>query len=161
MPWTKPYHPSRNQRLPAGYYADAEHVFFITIRGYEGQQPFLRETLNRMVLRELREAQGTFGCLVYTFCLMPDHLHFLVRPEIDGRSVLAFTDRFKGKTTNLSWSCGWTGHLWQPRYYDHMIRSDESLRAIASYILDNPVRKRLVASAEEWPWSGEGTPIPL
>lgn len=161
MPWTKPYHPARNQRLPAEYYAAADHAFFITIRAYEGQQPFVTVTLNNMVLQVLREAQAAYGCLVYTYCLMPDHLHFLVRPESDGRSVLTFTDRFKGKTTNLSWSCGWAGQLWQPRYYDHMIRSDESLRAIASYIQDNPVRKHLVARVEEWPWSGEATPIPL
>ncbi len=161
MPWSKPYHPWRNQRLPAGCYADRTCICFITIRAYAGQAPFVTEELNSLTIQTLRDAQSSFGCVIYTYCLMPDHLHFLVRPEEDGQSVLKFTDRFKGKITNLSWSCGWTGHLWQPRYYDHLIRNDESLSAIARYIRDNPVRKHLVAEPEKWPWSGEATPLPL
>jgi hypothetical protein len=35
------------------------------------------------------------------------------------------------------------------------------LRAIAEYILANPVRKGLVPSVDEWPWRGCFTPLPL
>ena len=92
---------------------------------------------------------------------MPDHLHFLVRPQREGASVLKFTDQFKGKTTNRSWNLGWQGKLWQPRYYDHIVRQDESLRAIAGYILANPVRAGLVDSPDQWDWSGLISPLPL
>jgi putative transposase len=92
---------------------------------------------------------------------MPDHLHFLVSPRQDGISVLTFTDQLKGKATNRSWKAGWQGKLWQPRYYDHVIRTDESLVAIARYIVENPVRKGFVARAEDWPWSGQMNPLPL
>ena len=74
---------------------------------------------------------------------------------------MTFTDRFKGKSTNQSWSAGWTGHLRQPRFYDHFVRGEESLAAIARYILENPVRRGLVARVEDWPWGGEATPLPL
>jgi REP element-mobilizing transposase RayT len=78
----------------------------------------------------------------------------VVSPDEDGASVLTFTDRYKGKTTNLSWRLGWHGKLWQPRFYDHVVRCEESLLAIGQYILDNPVRKGLTAAADDWPWSG-------
>jgi putative transposase len=92
---------------------------------------------------------------------MPDHLHFLISPRQEGISVLTFTDQYKGKATNRSWTVGWTGKLWQPRYFDHIVRSEESLIAIAEYIVNNPVRKGLVDRAEDWLWGGYTNPLPL
>jgi putative transposase len=92
---------------------------------------------------------------------MPDHLHFLACPREDGASVLTFTDRYKGRVTNRSWTLGWQGKLWQPRYFDHIVRTDESLIAIAEYILNNPVRKHLVEQAEDWQWGSHANPLPI
>jgi len=161
MPWTKPYRPPQNQRLDAELYAQAGRICFITICAYLDRAPFVRADLNQLILDTLREEQERQDCAVYTYCLMPDHLHFLASPRRDGVSILTFTDQFKGKTTNRSWKIGWKGKLWQPRYYDHIVRDDESLLAIAEYLLDNPVRKSLVAEREDWPWSGHMNPLPL
>jgi len=161
MPWTKPYRPLRNQRLDATHYTYADHVYFMTIRAYQHQSPFVRDGLNKVVLDTLREEQERQNCAVYTYCLMPDHLHFLLSPREDGISVLTFANRYKGKATNRSWKVGWQGKLWQPRYYDHIVRHEESLRMIAEYILDNPVRQDLAERAEEWPWSGHMNPLPI
>jgi len=161
MPWNKPYHPAQNQRLDPLLYAQASRVYFITIRAYRNQAPFVRSDLSQVVLSLLVEEQSREKCAVFTYCLMPDHLHFLISPREDGASALTFTDRFKGRTTNQSWTVGWHGKLWQPRYYDHVVRTEESLLAIAEYILNNPVRKHLVGRAEDWPWSGHANPLPV
>jgi REP element-mobilizing transposase RayT len=79
---------------------------------------------------------------------------------MDGVSVLRFTDQYKGKATNRSWTAGWRGKLWQPRYYDHIVRAEEDLYRIAEYIVNNPVRKRLTVCPEDWPWSGYLNPLP-
>ena len=161
MPWNKPYHPPKNQRLDPALYASCDHVVFITICTNGRKQAFVRTDLNQLVIDELQEQQSQNGCRVYTYCLMPDHIHYLVRPAEDGISVLTFTNRFKGKATNQSWVVGWQGKLWQRSSWDHIVRAEESLLAIAQYILDNPVRKGLVARAEDWPWSGHMNPLPL
>jgi putative transposase len=45
-------------------------------------------------------------------------------------------------------------HFWQPGGgYDRNITSTEALRAMIDYIHANPVRRGLVARAEEWEWS--------
>ena len=44
--------------------------------------------------------------------------------------------------------------LWQDSYYDHVVRPEENLAGIACYIIQNPVRARLVASPLEYPFSG-------
>ncbi len=160
MQWDKPYHPPKNQRLDPVLYTHASRIYFITIRVYQDRKPFVRGSLNRMAIDILREEERRQNCTVFTFCLMPDHIHFLISPCQDGISVLSFTEQYKGKSTNRSWDLGWKGKLWQPRYYDHIIRTEESLSEIAEYILDNPVRKDLVERAEDWQWSGFINPIP-
>jgi putative transposase len=92
--------------------------------------------------------------LAHVYCLLPDHFHFVVSPNEDGISVLQFMDTFKARTTSCNWDLGWSGKLWQPRYYDHIVRSDESLSAICEYILQNPIRKGLVESVDDWAWCG-------
>jgi len=161
MPWDKPYRPVRNQRLDPKLYTCANRVYFMTICAYKNQAPFVRYDLNQQILDILREEQERQNCAVFTYCLMPDHLHFLVSPRQDGISVLTFTDQYKGKSTNRSWTVGWRGKLWQPRYYDHIVRAEESLYAIAEYILNNPLRKGLIEYAGHWPWSGHINPLPL
>ena len=160
MPWNKPYNPPRNQRLPSELYERSDHVCFITVCVQNSRRAFLRPEISQIVLDVLRSEQDRLACSVFTYCLMPDHLHYLVQPCEDGTSVLTFTDQFKGKSTNLSWTVGWRGKLWQRGYWDHIVRNEESLVAISQYILDNPVRKGLVAKAEDWPWSGHMNPLP-
>ncbi len=160
MPWTKPYHPPSNQHLSPELYTHPNRVCFITIRACGDQSPFVHPDLGELTLNVLKEEQNRQNCIILTYCLMPDHLHFLICPKIDGISVLTFTDQFKGKMTNRSWSAGWRGKLWQARHYDHVVRAEESLYEIDRYILNNPVRKGLVSSPEDWPWSGHMNPVP-
>ncbi len=160
MPWNKPYRPIKNQRLDPTLYAQAGRVTFITIRAYQHQSPFVTTSVCQMIIDTLAEEQARLKCWVYVYCLMPDHLHFLVSPKEDSHSVLTFSDQFKGKTTNASWKLGWQGKLWQPRYHDHLVRSDEDLLVISDYILENPVRAGLVDDASQWLWSGQLNPIP-
>jgi REP-associated tyrosine transposase len=161
MPWNKPYHPSKNQRLDRELYTCTHSVFFITIRAYERQSPFLRDELSQLIIDVLRDEQDRKNCGIFTYCLMPDHFHFLTSPRMDGISVLRFVDEYKGKSTNRSWKLGWRGKLWQPRFFDHIVRAEEDLLAISEYILNNPLRNGLVVRPEDWAWSGYMNPLPL
>ena len=159
MPWNKPYQPPANRRLDRQLYADPNQVAFVTVRAYAGSSPFLQTALSQMAIRSLVDLQQRGSCVIYAYCLMPDHLHVVLSP-CPGHSALTLIDRYKGLTTHHSWSLGWRGKLWQPRYYDHLIRREESLVAIIEYVLANPVRKGLVEHPEAWPWSGCPTPVP-
>ena len=160
MPWEKPYKPPHNRRLDGQLYQQPGRICFITIRAYLNKSPFLNRLINEMIINILNEEQKRLHCIIYTYCLMPDHVHFMISPE-EGYSVLEFANQYKGKTTNRSWDFGWKGKLWQPRFFDHIIRSDESLNKIAKYILNNPVRKELADSTADWEWSGQMNPFPM
>ncbi len=46
------------------------------------------------------------------------------------------------------------GVRWRKDYYDHVIRTREDIASQVRYILDNPVRKGLVSSWQEYPFKG-------
>jgi hypothetical protein len=46
-----------------------------------------------------------------------------------------------------------TGHLFQKRYYPVLVDADEYLLELLRYVHLNPVRARMVRSADEYPWS--------
>jgi REP element-mobilizing transposase RayT len=45
--------------------------------------------------------------------------------------------------------------FWQPGFFDHLLRRDESYAQKWDYVWRNPVRARLVAQPEDWPYQGE------
>src|SRR5438094_7833135 len=73
------------------------------------------------------------------------HLHILR----SSRSTL-----FPYTTLFRSWK-EWTAKeldiVWQRDFFEHRLRNDESRREKADYILQNPVRKKLVRSEEHTP----------
>ncbi len=108
----------------------------------------------RIAVTCLLGQQKKSGCRLDAYCVMPDHVHFLVTPIADGCSTLTYTDRWKGWAAFEMRRAGWTGTVWQPRSYDHLVRRDESVEEVALYIVGNPVRMGLCSSWEEYPWCG-------
>ena len=45
--------------------------------------------------------------------------------------------------------------FWQPGFFDHLLRNDESYAQKWAYVRQNPVRAGLVKVAEDWPYQGE------
>ena len=48
------------------------------------------------------------------------------------------------------WTAKEIGIGWQDDFFEHRLRHDESRRQKTDYILENPVRKHLVARPEDW-----------
>ena len=76
---------------------------------------------------------------------MPDHLHTLIAFPADKEmaQVIAHWKEFTAKRLSLHW---------QRDFFDHRLRHDESWRAKADYILNNPVRRGLVTCVADWPY---------
>jgi len=141
------------RRLQNFDYADPNHAFFITTRAIAGETPFTRPLLCKDVVESLYWLRTNRGMELYAYCLMPDHLHLLLRTRA-GVPVDQLIKAFKSHTTKRAWQQGWTGKLWQPRFYDHVVRSSEDTSAIAQYILYNPVRANLTEQPEDYPCCG-------
>jgi hypothetical protein len=85
---------------------------------------------------------------------MPDHVHLLAQapPGTDFSRFVDFFEQSSGMALREVFRTN--DSIWQPRFYDHGLRSDEGLLAAAEYIFANPVRGGHVEEASEYPYSG-------
>jgi putative transposase len=93
-----------------------------------------------------------------TVVVMPDHVHMIFFPEIDKErsevySLARITKAIKGTSAHLiNRELGSFGRIWQEESFDRVLRLSEKVDEKIAYILDNPVRKGLVRSPEEYRW---------
>jgi len=104
----------------------------------------------------LAEAKDFFNMRIYTYCIMPNHWHLLLRPRNNsdmGEFMHWVTTTHVRTYRTLTRTIG-EGHLYQGAYKSFPVDSDQYLRTLVTYIEQNPLRAHLVNRAEEWKWSG-------
>ena len=84
---------------------------------------------------------------------MPDHLHVLAAGRTETSDLIRLVCRFKQRS-GFWFSKERHTRLWQPGYYDHILRDNETTLVVARYILENPVRAGLVERFSEYQFSG-------
>ncbi len=94
---------------------------------------------------------------LHAIVVMPDHVHLLLSPRRDENGwpypLVEIMQCLKGTTAHrINKLLGRAGPVWEEESFDHVLRSDESLREKAEYIRENPVRAGLVGEEEEYRW---------
>jgi len=135
---------NRGKRLPKSAYEGRRSVH-VVISGFEHRPFFLAHSLAGEVFELARNQSATRAA-----CLMPDHLHWLLSGEEDFSGIV---QRFKSYSTRIAWSAGHQGKLWQRSFYDHVVRREEGVLAVAEYIVGNPVRAKMVDQWTDYPYS--------
>lgn len=95
---------------------------------------------------------------LHAFCIMPNHVHMVCTPRTmvdnDYHSLSAILHALKSYTAHeANRILARRGAFWQQESYDHVVRDDEELRRVVTYVLNNPVKARLVDDPHNWPWS--------
>ena len=89
---------------------------------------------------------------------MPDHVHFIVWLDDGVEDAPTLGDVMKAykSLTTMAWlrhvkaaglEC--SGHFWQSRYFDRVIRDTQELEQIRQYIQDNPSKLRAFDTGEK------------
>jgi len=81
---------------------------------------------------------GIQGVKLDYYELMKNHLHLILILEGCKMKLGEIIRRFKAKISkeaNVS--------LWQPNYYEHVIRNDRALNKIREYIHNNPLKEKI------------------
>ncbi|MGO9742742.1 MAG: REP-associated tyrosine transposase [Roseiarcus sp.] len=133
-------------------------IYFITTCAVARRPLFANPAAFAILTDELATARRRHGWRVGRYVVMPDHLHFFCSEGgKDAPSTLPrFVGSFKEWTAKrMAKATGAKPPIWQPEFFDHVLRSSESYEQKWRYVRDNPVRGGLVSSAEEWPWGGE------
>ena len=108
------------------------------------------------LIKLLKETAKKEHFTVIAYCFMPDHLHLLVSGLEEQSSLKNFIKLYKQKS-GFRFKQKTDQNLWRLSYYDHVLRKMEAIDDVVIYILNNPVRKGLVAGFTEYPFSGSFT----
>ena len=89
--------------------------------------------------------------------IMPDHVHLLLlllRDENDRPFAMVDILQCLKSTTahRINRLLRTSGPVWEEESFDHVLRSDESLREKCEYIRQNPVKAGLVTRPEDYRW---------
>jgi putative transposase len=126
-------------------------------RGNNREVCFFAETDYAAYLHWLDRAATTYQVAIHAYVLMPNHVHLLATPGIDGgiSRMMQYLGRhyvqYVNKTHRRS------GTLWERRFRAHLVESETYLLTLYRYIERNPVRAGVVATPEQYPWSSART----
>ncbi|MEW5702346.1 MAG: transposase [Candidatus Zixiibacteriota bacterium] len=104
----------------------------------------------QLVLDHLKAGQeGRYTLIAAT--VMPDHVHLLICPE-EGASLGQTMRGIKGASARkINRGRGTKGRVWQDESWDRIVRDQDELDEKLAYMLNNPVRKGLVADPRQYP----------
>ncbi len=106
-----------------------------------------------------------------SYCVMPNHVHVLFRPNLDDGAdggdakpgtvgdekpdrlskLARIMHSLKSYTASQANKIlGRCGTFWQDESYDHWVRDEDELERIVAYIAANPVKAGLVREPHEW-----------
>jgi len=124
-------------------------IYFVTWRLERGV-PDLDAADRDLVLSALRHFDST-RCTLFACVVMNDHVHVLLQP----RPEVALEDlvrSWKSFTVNRMQKRGRGGRIWQPEYWDHIIRDQREFDEYLDYILTNPARRWPGVDGYPWVW---------
>jgi putative transposase len=132
-------------------YRAPQHLrtYFITTSTANRRRLFQVEANAQLLLDVLMEQRAKSRFHLHAFVLMPDHLHAILTPAPDV-SLEKAVQFIKG---NFSHGFKSILPVWTPSFNETQIRDLETFESRQRYILQNPVRAKLVATAEEFPYS--------
>lgn len=142
--------PPRLEQIFQSYYAP---VFFVTFCTRNREKIVRLEILHSVFVKYAERARDEYDVAVGRYVIMPDHIHLFVQGDPSFR-----LDPWVGglkRAVSVSLGRSSSAPLWQPGFFDHLLRSDESYAQKWEYVRENPVRHGLVSSAGEWLYQGE------
>jgi len=143
----------RNSLRLSGFDYSAKRIYFVTIVVLGRRPLFYKDALATATVDCLLSLREKLRFNLYCYCLMPDHVHALFGAGESGKSLGEICGAFKSLSTRVYWR--WhKGRLWQRQFFDHIVRNEKDFVETMEYIKQNPVRRGLVSSASEWPYTG-------
>jgi REP element-mobilizing transposase RayT len=139
------------RRLP--HYQKDDRAVFVTFCCSFDPLP---ESVRDIVLRHCLHDRGTKAA-IHAVVVMPDHVHLLLTPlrNAEGNlySLVEIVQGIKSASAHsLNRALGRSGPVWQEEFFDHVLRSEESLVEKLEYVRQNAVRRGLVKKPEDYRW---------
>ena len=125
----------KNLRLKHYDYSRNGYYFVTVCTNY--RRPHLAK-LKSEINRAVQKLNEIEGIKVDYYTILPSHVHLILILNESEMHLGEIVRRFKASTSKE------TGiKLWQPNYYEHVIRNEQALFKIREYIVNNPLKERI------------------
>jgi REP element-mobilizing transposase RayT len=129
-----------------------EVLYHLTTRGVDRRAIFLDDDDRRFFLRLLDRVVRLDGFVIHAYCLMTNHVHLLVEtPRANLAHGIQRLLAHYAREHNAR--AGRRGHLFERRYLDRLVETEEHLISTARYLARNPVEAGLCPNPADWRWS--------
>lgn len=111
--------------------------YFITICTRQRKPLFASGEAKSRVQEKFKQIEQYYpGVSLDTVVIMPNHIHVILVFQSSRKSLGQVIQAFKSWVTR-DWGMGHS--VWQPNYYEHVIRNDRALHHIREYVVNNPL----------------------
>jgi putative transposase len=128
------------------------YCYHLINRGNKKARLFHEPADYEQFLALIERAQRRLHLPMLAACLMPNHIHLVVRPT-DADDLARWTHWVF--TTHVRWhheKYDATGRIWQGRFKAFAAQTDHHLISVMRYVERNALRAKLVSCAEDWEW---------
>ena len=126
--------------------------YHIINRGVAKANVYLSDDDYAQFLKILEDASLEYGFEIYSFCLMSNHYHLLLKTsdknlsismqKINSRYSIYFNHKYKR-----------VGPLWQGRFKSWYVYDENYLQTLVKYIEYNPIKANITTKVEEYDWA--------
>ena len=129
-------------------------LYHVIARANRQEFIFEQNEFKELFIDIIRAAKKKYDFLIYHFCIMDNHIHFIIKPL--KKSKLSEIMRwilgnFAVKFNRLN---NYHGHVWYDRFKSIIIRTYTQFLRVFDYISNNPVKAGIVQKAEDYFYSG-------
>ncbi|HMF92213.1 MAG TPA: transposase [Candidatus Angelobacter sp.] len=125
-------------------------TYFVTSETAGRHMFFSNERWAKLFLEVLLHYRPN-GYLLHEFVIMPEHFHATITPKASLEKAVQFIKG--GFSFRARRELGYKGEIWQRGFSDHRIRDSRDCKIHKDYIHQNPVKRRLVFEARDYPYS--------
>lgn len=137
-------------RLRTGRFSEPGRIYLITAVVDKRQPVFSDWRVGRLVVSQLRQAQEAEWADFLTWVVMPDHMHCLV--QLRDQTLAGLMCQVKSRSAAaVNRALGRKGRLWQKGYHERAVRREDDVKALARYVVANPIRAKLVSRVHDYP----------
>ena len=136
--------------------AEAGMVYHVLNRGNGRMRLFHKPGDYEAFEQVLAEGLARYPVELFTYAIMPNHWHLVVRPATDGAlgRWMGWIGVTHVRRHHEHYHRRGGGHLYQGRFKSFPVAEDEYFLTLCRYVEANPLRAGLVERADAWPWSG-------
>jgi putative transposase len=143
-------------------------IYHALNRGNARREIFHKDEDYDAFLRVFAQGLEKYQVELYSFTLMPNHWHLVLRPGLDGEMgrLLRWVTATHTLRYHAHYHTRGEGHLYQARFKSFPVQDDAHFYSVCRYVERNPLRARLVTRAENWRhgslfrWNQPSEPIP-